>query len=333
MVLGELTPLLFSKKSKLFLLLFLLIVSFVIVIAGTAKSYSYTKPFLEQATLDIATGDSINKILSNFPISSLEQNLLKIFLYTNDIHLIQAGHYDVESKTWGEIFLDFSEGNIKEYRFKIQEGTTIFDLKKLLLSSKLKLDCPDFNCLDNQLNFTEGTLMPETYFYNFNSPASNILIKSQDSFIGYAELLWKKKQPSNPLKTLDEAIILASIVEKEAGNDKEKSIIAGVFLNRLNLKMRLQADPTIIYGLLPNFNGNITKLNLQDSSNRYNTYKIKGLPPTPIAMISKSSLEAVILGLPNDYVYFVAKGDGTHYFSTKYADHLKAVKKFQLNKS
>ena len=332
MVLGELTPLLFSKKSKLFLLLFS-IVSFVIVIAGTAKSYSYTKPLLAQITLDIATGDSINKILSNFPISSLEQNLLKIFLYTNNIHLIQAGHYDVQSKTWSEIFVDFSEGNIKEYRFKIQEGTNIFDLKKLLLSSKLKLDCPEFNCLNNQLNFTEGTLMPETYFYNFNSPASNILIKSQDSFIEYAELLWEKKQPYNPLKTLDEAIILASIVEKEAGNEKEKPIIAGVFLNRLNLNMRLQADPTIIYGLLPNFNGNITKLNLQDSSNRYNTYKIKGLPPTPIAMISKSSLEAVILGIPNNYVYFVAKGDGTHYFSTKYADHLKAVRKFQLDKS
>ena len=332
MVSGGLTPLLFLKKSKLFLLLFL-VVSFVIVIAGTAKSYSHTKPLLEQTTLEIATGDSINKILSNFPINSLEQSLLKIFLYTNNIHLIQAGHYDVQSKTWSEIFVDFSEGNIKEYRFKIQEGSNIFDLKKLLLSSKLKLDCPDFNCLKNQLNFTEGTLMPETYFYNFNSPASNILIKSQDSFIEYAELLWKKKQPSNPLKTLDEAIILASIVEKEAGNNKEKPIIAGVFLNRLNLNMRLQADPTIIYGLLPNFNGNITKLNLQDSSNRYNTYKIKGLPPTPIAMISKSSLEAVILGIPNNYVYFVAKGDGTHYFSTKYSDHLKAVRKFQLNKS
>ena len=332
MVSEELTPLLFSKKSKLFLLLFL-ILSFVIVIAGTAKSYSHTKPLLEQTTLEIATGDSINNILSNFPINSLEQSLLKIFLYTNNIHLIQAGHYDVQSKTWSEIFVDFSEGNIKEYRFKIQEGTNIFDLKKLLLSSKLKLDCPNFNCLKNQLNFTEGTLMPETYFYNFNSPASNILIKSQDSFIEYAELLWEKKQPSNPLKTLDEAIILASIVEKEAGNNKEKPIIAGVFLNRLNLNMRLQADPTIIYGLLPNFNGNITKSNLQDSSNRYNTYKIKGLPPTPIAMISKSSLEAVILGIPNNYVYFVAKGDGTHYFSTIYADHLKAVRKFQLNKS
>jgi len=183
---------LFSKKSKLFLLLFL-VVSFVIVIAGTAKSYSHTKPFLEQTILEIVTGDSINKILSNFPINLLEQSLLKIFLYTNNIHLIQAGHYDVQSKTWSEIFVDFSEGNIKEYRFKIQEGTNIFDLKKLLLSSKLKLDCPDFKCLNNQLNFTEGTLMPETYFYNFNSPASNILIKSQDSFIEYAQLLWKKK--------------------------------------------------------------------------------------------------------------------------------------------
>jgi len=98
---------LFLKKSKLFLLLFL-VVSFVIVIAGTAKSYSHTKPFLEQTTLEIATGDSINKILSNFPINSLEQSLLKIFLYTNNIHLIQAGHYDVQSKTWSEIFVDFS---------------------------------------------------------------------------------------------------------------------------------------------------------------------------------------------------------------------------------
>ncbi|MDB9783666.1 hypothetical protein OAB51_01945 [Gammaproteobacteria bacterium] len=122
----------FSKKSKLFLLLFL-IVSFVIVIAGTAKSYSHTKPFLEQTTLEIATGDSINKILSNFPINSLERSLLKIFLYTNNIHLIQAGHYDVQSKTWSEIFVDLSEGNIKEYRFKIQEGTNIFDLKKTTL--------------------------------------------------------------------------------------------------------------------------------------------------------------------------------------------------------
>lgn len=309
-----------------------MIVSFALIVSGTARSYSHTKPFISQKTLSIGSGDSINKILNHFPINQFERSLLKIFLYTNNIRLIQAGHYDIGYKSWEEIFLNLSEGNIKEFRFKIQEGTNIFDLENQLRLSDLSFDCPEFNCLSNKFNFIEGTLMPDTYFYNFKSSASSILIKSQNSFIKYADSLWEKRNPLNPIKTLESAIILASIVEKEAGNDAEKSIIAGVFLNRLNLKMRLQADPTIIYGLLPDFNGNITKKNLQDSSNKYNTYKIDALPPTPIAMISKSSLEAVILGLPNEYVYFVARGDGTHYFSTNYAEHLKAVRMFQLNK-
>ena len=331
MVLEELIQLLSSKKSKVLLTLFL-IVSFALIVSGTARSYSHTKPFISQKTLSIGSGDSINKILNHFPINQFERSLLKIFLYTNNIRLIQAGHYDIGYKSWEEIFLNLSEGNIKEFRFKIQEGTNIFDLENQLRLSDLSFDCPEFNCLSNKFNFIEGTLMPDTYFYNLKSSASSILIKSQNSFIKYADSLWEKRNPLNPIKTLESAIILASIVEKEAGNDAEKSIIAGVFLNRLNLKMRLQADPTIIYGLLPDFNGNITKKNLQDSSNKYNTYKIDALPPTPIAMISKSSLEAVILGLPNEYVYFVARGDGTHYFSTNYAEHLKAVRMFQLNK-
>ena len=309
-----------------------MIISSALIVSGTARSYSHTKPFISQKTLSISSGDSINKILNYFSINQFERTLLKIFFYTNNIRLIQAGHYDIGYKSWEEIFLNLSEGNIKEFRFKIQEGTNIFDLENQLRLSDLSFDCPEFNCLSNKFNFIEGTLMPDTYFYNFKSSASSILIKSQNSFIKYADSLWEKRNPLNPIKTLESAIILASIVEKEAGNDAEKSIIAGVFLNRLNLKMRLQADPTIIYGLLPDFNGNITKKNLQDSSNKYNTYKIDALPPTPIAMISKSSLEAVILGLPNEYVYFVARGDGTHYFSTNYAEHLKAVRMFQLNK-
>ena len=126
-------------------------------------------------------------------------------------------------------------------------------------------------------------------------------------------------------------MILASIVEKEAGNEDEKSIIAGVFLHRLSIGMKLQADPTIIYGLMPDFNGDITKANLRDKNNLYNSYQIPGLPPTPISTISQSSLEAVILGMKNDYLYFVAKGDGTHQFSKTYKQHLEAVKKYQLN--
>ena len=109
----------------------------------------------------------------------------------------------------------FIRCNIKEYKFKIQEGTNIFDLKEQLLSSALTLDCPNFDCLSNQFKFIEGTLMPETYFYNFRSPASNILIKSQNSFLEYADYCGKKKQLLNPIKTLDEAIILASMLRKK----------------------------------------------------------------------------------------------------------------------
>ena len=163
------------------------------------------------------------------------------------------------------------------------------------------------------------------------SSMANVLNQSQVEFIQLAKNLWSKKNPNTPLKSLSDAIILSSIVEKEAGNDDEKPVIAGVFLHRLSIGMRLQADPTIIYGLLPEFNGDITKANLRDKNNIYNTYQISGLPPTPISTISQSSLEAVILGMQNDYLYFVAKGDGTHKFSKTYKEHLDAVKKYQLN--
>ena len=160
---------------------------------------------------------------------------------------------------------------------------------------------------------------------------ASILQKSQTEFFQTASNLWDNKNPQLPIKNLSDAIILASIVEKEAGNNDEKPIIAGVFLHRMSIGMKLQADPTIIYGLLPNFNGDITKANLRDKNNSYNTYQIPGLPPTPISTVSKSSLEAVILGMKNDYLYFVAKGDGTHKFSKTYQEHLDAVNRYQLN--
>lgn len=327
----ELTLLLSSKRFKLSLFIFLTL-SLGLVILGTAESYSYSYPAKKQSTLHVVSGDSVNSIFSRFSLNITEKTLLKIFLLKNKVNLIQAGHYDISSMPWREILIDLHKGNIQQFQFQIKEGANFFDLKNQIIASNLSLDCPEFDCLDNQFGFFEGTLMPDTYFYNYQSSASAILVKSQNLLIQYAENLWANKSSLNPLKRIEDALILASIVEKEAGNDDEKISIAGVFLHRLNLKMRLQADPTIIYGLLPEFNGNITKKNLKDSSNPYNTYQIKGLPPTPISIISKSSLEAVILGEPNEYLFFVAKGDGTHYFSSEYSEHLKAVKKYQLNK-
>ena len=105
--------------------------------------------------------------------------------------------------------------------------------------------------------------------------------------------------------------------------------IGGVFLNRLKIKMKLQADPTIIYGLMPDFNGDITKKDLRDKSNLYNTYVIKSLPPTPISMPTKSSLDAAIMNSPNEYLFFVADGEGKHIFSKTYNEHLEYVNLYQ----
>ena len=230
-----------------------------------------------------------------------------------------------------KFIISINKGDVVIFKLEIPAGKNLFELKKILLESNLNNDCNNFKCLDDRYDFLEGTLKPDTYFYKYSDSLSKILQHSQNEFFKLSLNLWEEKKPKLPLTTLTDALILASIVEKEAGNEDEKSIIAGVFLHRLSIGMKLQADPTIIYGLMPDFNGDITKANLRDKNNPYNTYQIPGLPPTPISTISQSSLEAVILGMKNDYLYFVAKGDGTHQFSKTYKQHLEAVKKYQLN--
>jgi len=322
---------LFFKKYNLFISLFLVFI-FLIILYGSVESYSYSRVTKDQETYTINQGDTINKIFNDVSLNFAEKAMIKLYLKFNNINIIQAGHYDLANKNWRTFIDNLSNGFIKEFLLQIPEGSNLYDIKNIIENSYLELDCPNFICLDKQFGFYEGTLMPDTYFYKFKSSLALILIQSQNDFFIYTRNLWINRNLKNPLKNLSQAIILASIVEKEAGNDLEKPIIAGVFLHRININMKLQADPTIIYGLMPDFNGNITKANINDKNNPYNTYQIMGLPPTPISTISKTSLEAVILGQPNEYLYFVAKGDGTHYFSKDYNEHLNSVKKYQLNK-
>ena len=177
---------------------------------------------------------------------------------------------------------------------QINEGITIFDLDKIINNSLLINDCLNLNCLKTDYPFKEGVLYPDTYFYKKGMKASEILRASHEILDNKLTNLWDKKPQSNMLKNKFEALILASIIEKEAGNHLEKKDIAGVFLKRISLGMKLQADPTIIYGLLPNFDGDIKKTDILDKNNRYNTYMIKGLPPTPISIVSITSLEAAV---------------------------------------
>ena len=330
MDLEELTLHLSSKKSKLSLFLLSVVISVIITI-GSSESFSNSRVNNDIQFYTVIEGASFNSILEDFALHPVQKFLLKVYLKVNDINMAQAGHYYIKNKSWKDFIISVSQGDVVIFKLKIPAGKNLFEIKKILLQSNLNNDCNNFKCLDNRYNFIEGTLKPDTYFYKDSSSLAKILQESQGEFFQFSIDLWQERNSKLPLRNLSDALILASIVEKEAGNEEEKSTIAGVFLHRLSIGMKLQADPTIIYGLMPDFNGDITKANLLDKNNPYNTYQIAALPPTPISTISQSSLEAVILGMKNDYLYFVAKGDGTHKFSKTYKAHLEAVKKYQLN--
>ena len=190
-------------------------------------------------------------------------------------------------------------------------------------------DCSYLKCLESAFPYNEGILYPDTYFYKKNMKASEILNKSYQRMNEFIQSLPRN---NNSSLSKNELLILASIIEKEAGNDDEKNEIAGVFLNRISINMKLQADPTIIYGLLPNFDGDIKKSDILSTQNKYNTYMIKGLPPSPIAISSRSSILAAFNATPSDYLFFVADSKNSHYFSKTYEEHLNKIKELGLDR-
>jgi UPF0755 protein len=226
----------------------------------------------------------------------------------------------------------FNKGDTYTRFITITEGMNIYDLNETIEKSYLVNDCKSLGCLMIDYPFDEGVLYPDTYFYKKGMKASEILKISHQSLDLKLTKLWSKKPELNMLRNKYEALILASIIEKEAGNHLEKKDIASVFLKRISLGMKLQADPTIIYGLLPDFDGDIKKSDILDKNNSYNTYMIKGLPPTPISIVSESSLEAAITSVPGDYLFFVADSPNSHYFSKTYEEHKQMIRKIGLNK-
>ena len=309
-----------------------LIIIFTISIVGPYHAFINFEPAKDEYIV-VKQGESMTRTLDNLVKSNiLDTIFFKVFLVIENIDSFQAGKYKVEEKNLKEIFLDLSQGNTSTHKLVIKDGANIYDVQKELENSFLDIDCFNLNCIKRQTPFVEGILYPDTYFYKDSMKASSLLQASHDRLFNTVSKLWLNKPPNNPLKNINEAIILASIIEKEAGNNNEKSLIAGVFLKRMNLGMRLQADPTIIYGLLPNFNGDIKKSDILNKKNLYNTYMIKGLPPTPISNASISSIEAAILSTPGDFLFFVADSPRSHYFSKTYDEHLMMIKKLGLDK-
>ena len=175
----------------------------------------------------------------------------------------------------------------------------------------------------------EGRFFPDTYRYAKNSSDLGVLRHAMRLMDERLVAAWSQRAADTPLKSPEQALILASIVEKETGKPEDRPLIAGVFINRLKIGMPLQTDPTVIYGLGDKFDGNLRKRDLTTDT-PYNTYTRKGLPPTPIAMPGKAALMAAVQPAETRALYFVARGDGTSHFSGSLGEHNAAVRKYQL---
>ena len=323
--------------SYKYTMLFLRIVFIVSVVwlsfFGPYSAFLNTHPIKDKNYIDVFEGSSMYAVLDNLKLTSfLNKLFFRIYLDTNSIKSFQAGEYDIKNKNFKEIIDLLVEGKTYTHSFTIIEGMNIYDIEKELENSYLINDCSLLKCIKTNYPFKEGVLFPDTYFYKKGMKASDLLNKSHKKLDNLLNAIWMKKPDNDILKNKYQALILASIIEKEAGNHFEKPDIAGVFLKRISIGMKLQADPTIIYGLLPNFDGDIRKSDILDKYNIYNTYMIKGLPPTPISMSSMSSIEAAILSTPGEFLFFVANSPSSHYFSRTYDEHLNMIKKVGLDK-
>lgn len=176
----------------------------------------------------------------------------------------------------------------------------------------------------------EGRFFPDTYAYSKGVSDLTVMKRAHQAMQRRLAQAWAEHAPNTPLKSADEALILASIVEKETGTAADRSLVAGVFSNRLRIGMPLQTDPSVIYGLGDRFDGNLRKRDLQ-ADTPYNTYTRAGLPPTPIAMPGLASLRAAVKPAQTKALYFVARGDGSSAFSESLAEHNRAVDKYQRN--
>jgi UPF0755 protein len=258
------------------------------------------------------------------------------FRLSGEARLIKAGSYEIEPGTTPRSLLrKLVRGEEALRAVTLVEGWNFRQVREALAKAdQLRPDTRGLTdeAIMGQLGraglFPEGRFFPDTYTYAKGSSDLAVLRRALRAMDKKLEAAWSQRAPGLPIKTPEEALTLASIVEKETGRPGDRPLVAGVFSNRLRIGMLLQTDPTVIYGLGARFDGNLRKKDLQTDT-PYNTYTRAGLPPTPIAMPGKAALLAAVQPAATQALYFVARGDGSSHFSPTLEEHNRAVNKFQ----
>lgn len=308
-------------------------------VVSQAKQYVNTPILLDQPELfTVENGTSFHQVIRDL----VKGEVIKASDYTRliprlypELLQVRAGTYQLNPKM--SLYQTLEHLNTgKEHQFAITfvEGSRFSEWVNLLKDAPhLEHDLTSLSeeemasKLGIERDKLEGLFLAETYHYTAGTSESQLLARAHQKLNSILESHWASRQDKLPLEDKYQALILASIIEKETAIDSERERVASVFINRLNKRMRLQTDPTVIYGMGDSYDGNIRKKDLRTPT-PYNTYVINGLPPTPIAMAGEASIVAALNPETSDYLYFVASGKGGHVFTKSLADHNRAVRAY-----
>ncbi|TXS89056.1 endolytic transglycosylase MltG [Parahaliea maris] len=330
-------------KRLLWLLPLLLIGA--LLLAGLELQRRWEQPLNIAArgvVFEVEQGDSLRRIavrLAEEGILSEPQLLIAYGRYTGVDSRLKHGEYRLQPGTTAEGLLQLLErGEVIQYQVTLPEGLTLAQALALLAADPVldqrlaAVDDERIAALTADYPGPEGLFLPETYRFARGDSDWDILQRAFAAMEAVLAEEWAVRAADLPLASPYEALILASIVERETGVPAERGEIAGVFIRRLHKNMRLQTDPTIIYGLGDAFDGDLRRSHLRDEANPYNTYRHGGLPPTPIALPGRAAIHAALNPAPGETLFFVARGDGSHEFSVTLEAHERAVRKYQLRR-
>lgn len=326
---------------RLLLTVFLLVSVAALAAGGWALWWVYQPLRLQAPTVDLSIEPGtlprgVAQAVRDAGVDVNPELLYWWFRFSGQDRLIKAGSYELEAGiTPHRLLSKLARGEESMRAVTLVEGWTFRQMRAALAGEDVLK--PDTKGLADEAIMTllgrpgqhpEGRFFPDTYTYAKGTSDVAVLKRAMRAMDKRVEAAWAARSPQAAVKTPDEALILASIVEKETGKAADRTLIAAVFNNRLRVGMPLQTDPTVIYGLGTAFSGNLTKKHLQTDT-PWNTYTRAGLPPTPIAMPGKASLLAAVQPASSNALYFVSRGDGSSHFSANLDEHNRAVNKYQ----